>query len=463
MNKNRFLQSISFILTLVLFVSILLFTSVPAEAKSKKPKLSLSKLTLTEGQHKRLTVKHKKGKVKWSSSNKKVASVSKSGLIKAKKEGKTTITAKVGKKRLKCKVKVVIDEGPRVKTVGTIKALSAGGDFNAILNTNGDLWMWGVNDWGQLGIGSYTDRKNPIKVMTGVASVSTGERQTAILKTDGSLWMCGYYTGNYVSYIARKKPVKIMTGVASVSVGDSNTVILKKDGSLWACGLNTNGELGDGSRKERKNPVKIMTDVASVYTGGMVTAILKKDGSLWMCGSNYCGQLGVRVNDNTDHDFKVTPLKTTMTDVASVSAGWWHTAILKKDGSLWMCGSNIYGQLCLKDENKTNYSDEVDSPREVMTGVASVSTGHSHTAILKKDGSLWMCGSNIYGQLGDGSKTDRYKPVRIMTGVASVSAGDMHTAILKKDGSLWMCGRNDYGQLGDGSKTNRYKPVKVLD
>lgn len=70
---------------------------------------------------------------------------------------------------------------------------------------------------------------------------------------------------------------------------------------------------------------------------------------------------------------------------------------------------------------------------------------------------------NDFGQLGDGTTTDRYTPVQVqgLSGVVAVAAGSDHSLALKSDGTLWAWGYNGYGQLGDGTTTNRYSPVKV--
>ena len=60
---------------------------------------------------------------------------------------------------------------------------------------------------------------------------------------------------------------------------------------------------------------------------------------------------------------------------------------------------------------------------------------------------------------GDGLTVNRGVPVQVATGVASVSAGYNHTLFVKTDGTLWAMGRNDFGQLGDGTKTDRHTPV----
>jgi len=142
--------------------------------------------------------------------------------------------------------------------------------------------------------------------------------------------------------------------------------------------------------------------------------------------------------------------------VKQVSAGGYHTMILLADGTLWACGHNDCGQLGDGTTTDTNI------PKQVMSDVASVATGHFHTMILKTDGTLWVCGYNEFGQLGDGTTTDTSTPKQVMSGVSAVSAGDAHTLIVKTDGTLWACGNNKYGQLGDGNTTNVHTPKQVM-
>ena len=83
--------------------------------------------------------------------------------------------------------------------------------------------------------------------------------------------------------------------------------------------------------------------------------------------------------------------------------------------------------------------------------------GHAHTISLKSDGMVWAWGSNLYGQLGDGSNTDRTTPVRVagLSSVTAIAGGANHTIALKSDGTVWTWGENNYGQLGDGTTSDK--------
>jgi len=82
---------------------------------------------------------------------------------------------------------------------------------------------------------------------------------------------------------------------------------------------------------------------------------------------------------------------------------------------------------------------------------------------LRSDGTLWGWGKNNFGQLGDGTTTDRSTPTQEATGATNwtaITVGGYHSMALKSDGTLWGLGRNSHGQLGDGTTTDRSTPTQ---
>ncbi len=220
-------------------------------------------------------------------------------------------------------------------------------------------------------------------------------------------------------------------------------------------GRNESGELGDGAKQTRRSPVMVASNVASVSTGNNYTMFVKADGTLWATGSNDSGQLG----DGTQ-DSRLTPVQVA-TDVRSVSAGYEHTMFIKRDGTLWAMGAKSAGSF--GDGNDRNYARQVLKPIKILDGVASVSVGYgdAHTMLVKKDGTLWITGSNFKGQQGDGASTDRYAWRQVDSGVLSAYAGNGTSFYIKSDGTLWAAGLNESGQLGDGTKIDRHSFIRV--
>ena len=312
-----------------------------------------------------------------------------------------------------------ISRNTPVKTIDAVASVFAGGGHTIVIKNDSSLWTWGHNYYGQLGDGTNTDRDTPIKIMNNVASVSTSKHSeiyledgnasirgyTFAIRTDGSLWAWGsneYGQLGDGTNINSNTPVKIMDSVASVSAGELYAMAVGTDGSLWTWGYG--GQLGNGTII-RSKPEKIMDDVAYVSTGVGYTMVVKTDHSLWVLGDNYSGQS----SDNMIL-YRSKPEKI-MDDVAYVSMGNNYTMVVKTDSSLWAFGDNSFGQL--GDGTYTIRNE----PVKIMNDVTSVSTGMYHTIAVKIDGSLWAWGMNEYGQLGDGSNTWRNAPVKIMEGV----------------------------------------------
>lgn len=352
--------------------------------------------------------------------------------------------------------------------------ISAGTIYSTYVDDNGSLWTWGRGQDGELGNGKngmdYREAM-PVKVMENVVSVSAcdgdddGGMFTAAVQADGSLWMWGANNigqlgfnggnaeGGWGVDICQTVPVKVMDDVATVSCGLYDTAAVKTDGSLWVWGLLFSE---NGREEEPSAPVKIMDDVSSVSCSGICNAAIKTDGSLWTWG-RFAGN-GYQKNAEGELQSQTVPMKL-MDDVARVSCGNGHVAVVKTDGSLWVWGTNGYGQLGLEGDDRTEsgpvLADSISFqgvPVKVMEDVAFVACSYGNTAVIKTDGSLWTCGWNEYGQVGNGESGDDLilsAPVKVLDNVSSVSCSMSHMLAVKNDGTLWTWGGNIGGTIYD--------------
>ena len=192
-----------------------------------------------------------------------------------------------------------------------------------------------------------------------------------------------------------------------------------------------------------------------ISVGGNHTIGLKSTGTIWVWGSNAYGQLGLE---------NITRQKTPAqlgcdTDWVAVATVYNDCIALKSNNTLWGWGRNNYGQL------GDGTTDRRDTPREIGTNSdwSFITAGHYHTIGLKGINTLWVWGRNNYGQLGDGTSNNRNTPMQIGTDSNWVfmAAGERHTIGVKNTGTLWAWGGNGDGQLGDGTTNNRFTPRQI--
>jgi alpha-tubulin suppressor-like RCC1 family protein len=175
-------------------------------------------------------------------------------------------------------------------------------------------------------------------------------------------------------------------------------------------------------------------------------------------GNNETGQLGDGTTTNRSTPVDVSGLTS---GVASITAGDSHTCALTSSGGAKCWGGNWGGQL--GDGNTTDSSIPVDVSG-LTSGVASITAGGSHTCAVTTSGGAKCWGDGSFGQLGDGTTTNRSTPVDVSgltSGVASISAGGNHTCALTTSGGAKCWGRNSNGRLGDNSDNDRLTPVDV--
>lgn len=303
------------------------------------------------------------------------------------------------------------------------------------------------------------------------AVISVAPPVPANLRAAGSAAYGQLGTGTMTAWI---HPAPVGDDIAEVAVSPGHVLFLKTDGTLWAAGANQHGQLGDGTTIGRSRPVMIASEVSSIAVSSHRSLFVKTDGTLWLMGASYGPNptqilTGVtRAWLSASHLYHLDATLTLRqriagggsssifaTGVASFSSGSSHSLFVKTDKTLWGFGNNSNGQL---GDNRL----PVSSPVKLADDVATAAAGDKHSLFLKTDGTLWGMGSNEFGQLGLPIVSSWPTPqVMIANDVVDLSAGFSHSLFIKADGSLWSMGSNSSGQLGDGTTNSRNSPVQV--
>lgn len=253
----------------------------------------------------------------------------------------------------------------------------------------------------------------------------------------------------------------LSSGVIAVSAGGDHTCALTSVGGLKCWGAGANGQLGNGSAIMIPTPVDVTglgSGVIAVSTGSNHNCALTSVGGVKCWGYNGNGRLGDGTTTGGLTPVSVTGLGS---GVIAIRAGASHTCALTSAGGVKCWGSNVLGEL--GDGSTT----ERLTPVEVSglgSGVIAISTHDSHTCALTITGSVKCWGFNRNGRLGDGTTTNRPVPVDVTglgSGVIAVSAAGGQTCALTSAGGVKCWGYNGNGQLGDGSTNDRLIPVDV--
>lgn len=408
---------------------------------------------------------------------------------------------------------VDITEFQKITAVGSVKKVASCDYSSIVIKTDGTMWGCGYNSDGEAGIGSgngssvsWMQSKNIDDVyMTNMADVIPSYR-SFIAKDENGIWYAwGHNDYSHLPFSSLQEESTILHYLSSsttlyypteiktdekIDMGYSNifnidnrsfvttdsgdyfelnrlnqkivtgpmsnhTVIMKNNGRLYSTGENKYGQLGrsgtvDGETHDRTYTIMDISDfhnIKDVVIGGDNTYIIKKDGTLWGCGYNYYGQLGLGTTDSLAH---TTPVKLNIDNVKEVAAGVNFILVLKNDGTLWSCGYNAYGQLGLGDSTDRNIFTKID-----IADVKKIFCGYTTSFVVKNDGTAWASGSNNYGLMGLGE--DENKSVFTLmpvTDVRHITSNSGVCFVTHNNGAVSVSGASSEGVCGIGSSTS---------
>jgi alpha-tubulin suppressor-like RCC1 family protein len=341
------------------------------------------------------------------------------------------------------------------------------GCFTAAIKSDNTLWLWGVNNLGQLGQDNLTAASSPIQEITNSlwVDVATGYGFFLAIKKDGTIWGCGSNNfgqlGNndIISVSSPIQNIDLNTNWLTISCGYRHAIATRSGSTqVWGWGDGANAALGQNNFISYSSPVQLQSAFQEFI--GIFPV-----GGLWYSatagGYNSAGLINIVLSPTPTSTASPTPTSTptpsgtdpsptptpspSSTDPSPTPTS---TPSPTPETVLWMFGDNYFGQL--------GNDSQVDSKPIVKTyyptpdwNYIACAKGYQ-TFAIKYDGSLWSWGDNAYGQLGVGNVVDRSIPTQEITlsTWTKVQGGVYHTAAIKKDGTLWSWGGNSYGDLG---------------
>ena len=312
--------------------------------------------------------------------------------------------------------------------------VSIGGSHTLVVGTDNNVYAWGSNTTGQLGdAAGTTPRTSPGRV------------------TD------------------------LTNNISEVAAGGSHSLALQKVGTVttvWAWGSNSSGQLGVALTTTDTHKPRAVADLgittSKIAAGGAHSLALDSTGTVRAWGDNSHKQLGSAVPAAPHMPVVVDGVS----GITRIAAGGSHNLALKDDGTVWAWGGNRFGQLGNNSVDDKGVSTPVPvifpgKPPEVKA--TAIAAGTTHSLARMDDGTVWAWGHNLAGQLGIGSTVDSHIPVKVSINNVAVKdvmelvvVGGHHTIVRKmSDGKFLAWGYNEYGQLGDGTTTNRHEPVAI--
>ncbi|MBR1738862.1 MAG: hypothetical protein IJ737_01095 [Ruminococcus sp.] len=328
------------------------------------------------------------------------------------------------------------------------------GEFWAALADNGDLYMWGHNEYGQLGTGDTGEFHSAVKVMEDVTKMELGADCTAAIDKNGTLYMWGgnsYGQLGIGSTEASTKPQKVMDNVSDVVIMDETVWALVGDNEVYVWGNNEDNifkadtdvltspeKLTDGAA-EIAYPYVISTEGSLLgFKEGEpneVTAGIKKafrdDDTLYTITNDdvlvHWKSLGTYARSENllenARDFRADGLK-----------GNEFYGALSNDGVLYMWGRN-FDHRC-----GASSDDPILHPAEVMTNVKQFELGLDSSYAVDNDGILYSWGQNNVGQLCNGTTQGFDEPTPVMSDVSKIRVWSHCIAVITNDGKLYIGG-----------------------
>ncbi len=310
------------------------------------------------------------------------------------------------------------------QTISNAVALAGGRDFSVAADANGRVWTWGYNSYGILGNGPNTSYDqpvpSPISGVSNVVSVAAGSQHALALRTDGTVWAWGDDSYGQLGvgglpWGTTNVPIRslVLTQIVAIAAGQYHSVALDKNGTVWTWGAGDSGRLGNGGTTNITVPASVtgISNVIAIAAGGLHTIALTANKTVWTWGNNNLGQLGLGVDDQ----YETTPGQVSeLSNVVAIAGGYAFTLAVTSNGQVYAWGDNGNGELGYEGDSAKSPVLVAGISNAVL--VAANPNGLHCLAMTVQQGInyYWDWGLNSWGQIGNGTNEFiQYTPVSV--------------------------------------------------
>ena len=350
-------------------------------------------------------------------------------------------------------------------TVGWARTVHANPDgrFFCAVTVAGKVACWGRNDQGQIGNGNTGTNAltaTPVTLPADVTMVAVGADHACALQTDGKVYCWG---DNVYGQLGDGKTADSNVPVLASEIADAVSIAAGGDFTCWVTkaatakcvGYGALGRLGHGSSSNSTTAVDVkdLKDVRRISSLYYNSCALKQDRTVWCWGYNFDRQL---VNNATMTQNVPVP-RLGASGVYDIDGSYASVSWASMLGA-FSVGDNSDGQL----GDGTTTDSAVPVGVTGATGVVAVPGGADHHLALTAQGGVWGAGAASSGQLALAQSADQLTYVKLAFAKAiALDASASSTCIVTAKGSVTCSGSNTYGELGNGKTANSNEPVVV--
>lgn len=337
---------------------------------------------------------------------------------------------------------------------------------------------------GQLGTGTLHDQRTPVCVagLEAVIAVYTGLFHSAAVTSKGELFLWGQnYNGQLGlgDRVHRPLPVRLSQKalggqpVAMVACGNFYTLVVTQGGQLFAFGSGACGQLGLGNKNASDVPVRVNPEnfrgdpIANAAAGCEHSGVVTAGGLVYTWGAGRLGRLG---HSSEQEELVPRRVEGQFGKAASLALGLRHTMVLTHDGTVWGYGGGEHGQLGVGDTTDRHAPVRVGGKETFgLSKVYVVECGYFHTMALTEDGGVWTWGCGEQGALGLGNRSNIMVPTPIGqerfggAKIVAAVAGHTNSAAVSEDGCLFTWGQATFTVMSTGHTGGQYRlaPTQV--